>query len=101
MGQSQGEAAYDYMKSYGPYDNIEKKNYPAVLVTTSFNDSQVMYWEPASTWPSCVSPRRIQTRCCSNARWIRLATAAHPAAMIVLRTGTEMAWMLGQVGIKK
>jgi oligopeptidase B len=36
-----------YMKSYSPYDNLEKRAYPAILVTTSFNDSQVMYWEPA------------------------------------------------------
>jgi oligopeptidase B len=38
---------YEYMKSYCPYTNIEAKHYPAMLITTSFNDSQVMYWEPA------------------------------------------------------
>jgi oligopeptidase B len=38
---------YVYMKSYSPYDNIEAKAYPAMLVKTSFDDSQVMYWEPA------------------------------------------------------
>lgn len=38
---------YEYMKSYSPYDNIVAKAYPAMLVKTSFNDSQVMYWEPA------------------------------------------------------
>lgn len=38
---------YDYMKSYSPYDNVEKKDYPNILVTTGFNDSQVQYWEPA------------------------------------------------------
>ena len=38
---------YDYMKSYSPYDNVGPREYPALLVTTSFNDSQVMYWEPA------------------------------------------------------
>jgi oligopeptidase B len=38
---------YDYMLSYSPYDNISAKAYPAMLVKTSFNDSQVMYWEPA------------------------------------------------------
>ena len=35
------------MKSYSPYDNVAAKEYPAMLVTTSLNDSQVMYWEPA------------------------------------------------------
>jgi oligopeptidase B len=38
---------YDYIKSYSPYDNIEKKDYPAMLVTTGYFDSQVQYWEPA------------------------------------------------------
>ena len=38
---------YDYMKSYSPYDNVEKKAYPNILVTTGLNDSQVQYWEPA------------------------------------------------------
>lgn len=38
---------YDYMKSYSPYDNIEEKNYPNLLITTGFYDSQVQYWEPA------------------------------------------------------
>jgi oligopeptidase B len=38
---------YFYMKSYCPYTNLEAKPYPAMLVKTSLNDSQVMYWEPA------------------------------------------------------
>jgi oligopeptidase B len=38
---------FDYMLSYSPYDNIEAKAYPNILVTTSLQDSQVQYWEPA------------------------------------------------------
>lgn len=38
---------YDYMLSYSPYDNVEAKNYPNLLVTTGLHDSQVQYWEPA------------------------------------------------------
>ncbi|MEP3836537.1 MAG: S9 family peptidase [Algibacter sp.] len=38
---------YKYMKSYSPYDNVEAKNYPNMLVTTGLHDSQVQYWEPA------------------------------------------------------
>jgi len=46
-GNPNEKAAYQYMRSYSPYDNLEKKAYPAMLVETSLNDSQVMYWEPA------------------------------------------------------
>ena len=46
-GNPKEKAAYDYMVTYSPYDNIEAKAYPDMLVKTSFNDSQVMYWEPA------------------------------------------------------
>ena len=38
---------YEYMKTYSPYDNVEHKAYPWLLVTSSLNDSQVSYWEPA------------------------------------------------------
>ncbi len=46
-GNPNEKEAYFYMKSYSPYDNVEAKNYPTMLVRTSLNDSQVMYWEPA------------------------------------------------------
>ena len=37
---------YDYMLSYSPYDNVETKSYPNLLVTSGLHDSQVQYWEP-------------------------------------------------------
>lgn len=46
-GNPNERPAYDYMLKYSPYDNLKKGAYPAMLVKTSFNDSQVMYWEPA------------------------------------------------------
>jgi oligopeptidase B len=46
-GNPAKKAEYDYIKSYDPYTNLRRAAYPAMLVKTSFNDSQVMYWEPA------------------------------------------------------
>lgn len=46
-GNPKNKASYDYMLSYSPYDNVEKKKYPNMLVTTGLHDSQVQYWEPA------------------------------------------------------
>ncbi|MCC6290289.1 MAG: S9 family peptidase [Chitinophagaceae bacterium] len=46
-GNPNNKDAYDYMKSYSPYENVEKKNYPNILVTTGLHDSQVQYFEPA------------------------------------------------------
>ncbi len=44
-GNPNEKAAYDYMKTYSPYDNVRKQNYPAMLIRASLNDSQVPYWE--------------------------------------------------------
>ena len=46
-GNPKIETDYRYMRGYSPYDNVEAKAYPALLVKSSYNDSQVMYWEPA------------------------------------------------------
>ena len=48
-GNPKDKDAYFYMKSYSPYENVEKKNYPNILVTTGLHDSQVQYFEP-SKW---------------------------------------------------
>jgi oligopeptidase B len=46
-GNPKKKAEFDYIYSYSPYDQLKKGAYPTILVKTSFNDSQVMYWEPA------------------------------------------------------
>lgn len=46
-GNPNNEEYYNYIKSYSPIDNIEKKAYPNLLITTGLHDSQVQYWEPA------------------------------------------------------
>jgi oligopeptidase B len=46
-GNPKEEEYYHYMKSYSPYDQVEAKDYPHIMVTTGYWDSQVQYWEPA------------------------------------------------------
>ena len=46
-GNPNQQKPYQYIRSYSPYDNVEKKNYTNLLVTTGLHDSQVQYWEPA------------------------------------------------------
>jgi oligopeptidase B len=100
-GNPSDKAAYDYMKTYSPYDNLEKRAYPAMLVTTSLNDSQVMYWEPAKyvarmrTLKTDANPLLLKVNMGaghggSSGRYDRL----HESAF-------EYAWLLSQVGITK
>ncbi len=46
-GNPNDAETYRLMRSYAPYENVEAKDYPALLVTAGINDSQVQYWEPA------------------------------------------------------
>jgi oligopeptidase B len=46
-GNPNDKEYYEYMKSYSPYDNVLKTDYPNIFVTTGYHDSQVQYWEPA------------------------------------------------------
>ncbi|MEE3146958.1 MAG: S9 family peptidase [Bacteroidota bacterium] len=49
---------YEYMKSYSPYDQVKVQNYPNILVTTGYHDSQVQYWEPAK-WVARLRDKNI------------------------------------------
>jgi oligopeptidase B len=100
-GNPNEKAAFDYMRSYSPYDNLERKAYPAILVTTSLNDSQVMYWEPAKYVARLRNLKTDQNplllKCNMGAghggasgRYDRLREMAF-----------EYAWLLSQVGITK
>jgi len=91
---------YLWMRAYSPYDNIRSANYPSMLVTTSLNDSQVMYHEPA--------------------KWTAKMRAVNPRADVLLRVemagghggasgrydvyrdrAEELAWMLDRWGLVK
>jgi oligopeptidase B len=56
-GNPSEEEYYHYIKSYSPYDNIESKAYPNMLITTGLHDSQVQYWEPAK-WVARLRDRK-------------------------------------------
>jgi oligopeptidase B len=100
-GNPNEKAAYDYMKTYSPYDNLEKRAYPAMLVTTSLNDSQVGYWEPAKyvarlrTLKTDSNPLLLKVNMGaghggSSGRYDRLKEVAF-----------EYAWLMSQVGIRQ
>ncbi|WP_243286343.1 S9 family peptidase [Geothrix terrae] len=101
-GNPNEKAAFDYMRAYSPYDNLAKKAYPAILVTTSFNDSQVMYWEPAKY---VAKLRTLKTDANPLLLKIKMDPAGHGGASgrydALKDKAFEAAWMLRQVGIAK
>jgi oligopeptidase B len=99
-GNPKEKAAYDYMRSYCPYSNLERKAYPAILVKTSFNDSQVMYWEPAKyvaklrTLKTDASPLLLKTNLDAghggaSGRYDFLREVAFDYAFVLTRMGLD------------
>ncbi len=101
-GNPNEKKAFDYMRDYSPYDNLAKKAYPAILVTTSFNDSQVMYWEPAKY---VAKLRSLKTDTNPLVFKCKMEPAGHGGASgrydRLKDAAFEYAWMLQQVGITK
>ena len=101
-GNPNEKPAFDYMRSYSPYDNLAAQNYPAMLVTSSLNDSQVMYWEPAKY---VAKLRTLKTDATPLLFKVKLEPAGHGGASgryDALRDRSfEVAWMLSQVGIER
>jgi oligopeptidase B len=101
-GNPNEKPAYDYMKTYSPYDNLEKRAYPSMLVTTSFNDSQVMYWEPAKYVARLRAAKTDQNPLLLK---IKMDPAGHGGASgrydRLKDDALVYAWMLSQVGITK
>ncbi len=100
-GNPKEKAAFDYMLTYSPYDNVQAKSYPDMLVKTSFNDSQVMYWEPAKY----VAKMRA-TRTDHNILILKtnLSPAGHGGASgrydRLKEASFDYAYILGEMGIE-
>ncbi len=97
-GNPHEKSAYSYMRSYSPYDNLARKAYPSILVTTSINDSQVGYWEPTKY---VAKLRTLKTD--NNPLLLKInLEAGHQGASgryeELKETAFEYAWMLSQVG---
>jgi oligopeptidase B len=100
-GNPKKKDEFEYMIQYSPYDNVAKKNYPTILVKTSFNDSQVMYWEPAKY---VAKLRTLKTD--SNPLLLKTNMGAgHGGASgrydYLHEVAFDYAFILGQLGIKE
>jgi oligopeptidase B len=91
---------YDYILSYSPYDNVEAKDYPAMLVTTGLHDSQVQYWEPAK-WVAKLREMKTDK---NPLLFHTLMTAGHSGASGRFErykiTALQYAFMLSLLGIE-
>jgi len=99
-GNPNEKAAFDYMKTYSPYDNVAKKDYPAMLVKVSLNDSQVPYWEGTKL---VAKLRTMKTD--SNPLILKVNFGAgHGGASgrydALRETAFDYAFMLWQMGVK-
>jgi oligopeptidase B len=99
-GNPNEKAAFEYMKMYSPYDNVAKKDYPAMLVKVSLNDSQVPYWEGAKL---VAKMRAMKTD--ANPLLLKVNFGAgHGGASgrydALRETAFDYAFMLWQMGVK-
>jgi oligopeptidase B len=101
-GNPNDQAAYDYIFSYSPYDNLRKTAYPPMLLTESLNDSQVGFWESAKF---VAKLRTLKTDNNLLLLKMKMDPAGHGGASgrydILKDRSFEYAWLLSQVGINK
>lgn len=101
-GNPKDKAAYDYILSYSPYDNLHPAAYPPMLLTESLNDSQVAYWEA----PKFVArARTLKTDKNPILLKMKMDPAGHGGASgrydRLTDQAFEYAWLLSQVGISR
>ena len=101
-GNPNEKKAFEYIRSYSPYDNLAAKAYPVILVRTSLNDSQVMYWEPAKY---VAKLRTLKTDPHLLLLKVKIEPGGHGGASgrydRLRDTAFDYAFILGQLGITK
>lgn len=100
-GNPNDKEYYDYIKTYSPYDQVEAKDYPALLITTGYHDSQVQYWEPAK-WAAKL--RELKTDSNPLMMYCNMDTGHGGASGRFKRykeTAMEYAFLLDLAGIEK
>jgi oligopeptidase B len=93
-------AAFEYIRSYSPYDNVRAQAYPPMLITAGLNDPRVTYWEPAK-WAARLRATRTDDNLLllktnmgaghggQSGRWTRLREVAEAYAFILTQMGAE------------
>lgn len=97
-GNPKKKEYYDYMLSYSPYDNVEKKAYPNLLVTTGLHDSQVQYWEPAKWVAKLRTLKTDQNQLLLHTNMEAGHGGASGRFKALEEVALEYAWMLNLVG---
>ena len=99
-GDPNEKEAFEYIKSYCPYTNLAARPYPAVFVFTSYNDSQVMYWEPAkyvAKLRALKTDANVALFKCNMAAGHSGASGRYDAIKDVALTQAFVLWQLGMI----
>jgi len=94
------KAAFEYIRSYSPYENVKTQAYPPMLITGGLNDPRVTYWEPAK-WAAMLRATKTDTNPLllkinmgaghggKSGRWERLRETAEAYAFVLTHNGTK------------
>ncbi|HWH18790.1 MAG TPA: S9 family peptidase [Allosphingosinicella sp.] len=92
------KAAFEYIRSYSPYDNVKAQAYPPMLITGGLNDPRVTYWEPAK-WAALLREKKTDDNVLllkinmgaghggKSGRWDRLRESAEAYAFVLSQMG--------------
>lgn len=101
-GDPREAEAYGWMRAYSPYDNVKAQPYPAILVRSAYNDTQVLFHEPAK-WVQRLRATKTDDR--PLLLWMSMAPAGHGGRTALLDVARDdakaLAWLLTQWGLAK